>query len=47
MEEGFEKSDHILEGSIQIGGQEHFYLETQSALAVPNNEGELLIYRWS
>jgi xanthine dehydrogenase large subunit len=26
---------HVIEGRIEIGGQEHFYLEGQSALALP------------
>jgi len=28
-------ADHVLEGEIYIGGQEHFYLETQACLVVP------------
>lgn len=38
VKQGFELSDHILKGEVHIGGQEHFYLETQSFLAVPKNE---------
>eukprot|EP00054_Salpingoeca_dolichothecata_P024381 m.165933 g.165933 ORF g.165933 m.165933 type:complete len:1340 (-) comp24994_c0_seq1:150-4169(-) len=38
-EEGFKKSDHILEGEMRCGGQEHFYLETQATIAVPKGEG--------
>ncbi|RYH01405.1 xanthine dehydrogenase molybdopterin binding subunit [Salipiger sp. IMCC34102] len=34
---------HRIEGRIEIGGQEHFYLEGQAALAVPN-EGDMLIH---
>lgn len=33
-----------LEGRIRIGGQEHFYLESQVALAVPGVEGEMLVW---
>jgi xanthine dehydrogenase/oxidase len=36
--------DHIYEGDIRIGGQEHFYLETMGALAIPGENGEMLIY---
>ncbi|XP_076238841.1 xanthine dehydrogenase rosy isoform X2 [Calliopsis andreniformis] len=36
--ETFSKSPHILEGEIRIGGQEHFYLETQAALAIPRED---------
>ncbi|KAJ6665273.1 hypothetical protein lerEdw1_004322 [Lerista edwardsae] len=38
VEEAFKIVDHILEGEIHIGGQEHFYMETQSILAVPGGE---------
>src|SRR5215208_8354199 len=30
---------HRLEGSFRVGGQEHFYLEGQVALAVPGEDG--------
>jgi xanthine dehydrogenase large subunit len=36
-------SPHTLEGTLRIGGQEHFYLEGQVALAVPG-EGEMHVY---
>ncbi|XP_051786771.1 aldehyde oxidase-like [Erpetoichthys calabaricus] len=35
---GFETSDQILEGEIYMGGQEHFYMETQGVIAVPKGE---------
>lgn len=41
---GFNESDHILDGSIVIGGQEHWYLETQSAIAVPQEDKDIIIY---
>ncbi len=31
-------------GTIRIGGQEHFYLEGQIALAVPGEDGAVLVY---
>jgi len=34
---------HRLAGTLRIGGQEHFYLEGQVALAVPNEE-QMLVY---
>ncbi len=34
---------HRLGGTLRIGGQEHFYLEGQAALAVPG-EDEMLVY---
>ena len=33
---------HRIEGSIEIGGQEHFYLEGQAALALPGDEGMVI-----
>ncbi len=36
-------SDHQIEGSMEIGGQEHFYLEGQAASAQPN-EGDVLVH---
>ncbi|PKK19615.1 aldehyde oxidase 1 [Columba livia] len=38
VDQAFETVDDIMEGEIRIGGQEHFYLETQSVLAVPKGE---------
>nr|XP_031845832.1 xanthine dehydrogenase isoform X2 [Nomia melanderi]XP_031845840.1 xanthine dehydrogenase isoform X2 [Nomia melanderi] len=42
-EKAFSESDRIIEGEIRMGGQEHFYLETQAVLAVPK-EDELEIF---
>ena len=33
-----------LDGSMEIGGQEHFYLEGQAAAAVPGEGGEILVH---
>lgn len=33
-----EESDHILEGTWRMGGQEQFYFETQAALVIPHKE---------
>jgi len=30
-----DEAEHVLEGSMYIGGQEHFYMETQACLIVP------------
>ncbi|XP_067668816.1 xanthine dehydrogenase/oxidase-like [Haliotis asinina] len=35
---GFRESDHVIEDELRIGPQEHFYLETQVAVAKPTNE---------
>ncbi|XP_005919994.1 aldehyde oxidase 6 [Haplochromis burtoni] len=36
--EAFKTVDKVYEGEIRIGGQEHFYMETQSMLVVPVGE---------
>lgn len=40
----FAKAEHMLEGTFTSGGQEHFYLEPQAALAIPGEEGQLTIH---
>ncbi len=35
---------HHFEGTLHVGGQEHFYLEPQCALAVPGENGHLTIH---
>jgi xanthine dehydrogenase large subunit len=37
-------SPHQITDSFRIGGQEHFYLEGQIALAIPRENGEMLIH---
>jgi xanthine dehydrogenase large subunit len=37
-------SRHCIKGTLQIGGQEHFYLEGQAALAIPLEGGDLHIH---
>ena len=44
-EEAFKNCDHVIEGTSRMGGQEHFYLETNAALAIPKPEdGEMEIW---
>jgi xanthine dehydrogenase large subunit len=35
---------HRLQGQLRIGGQEHFYLETQVASVMPTEDGGMLVY---
>ena len=35
---------NVIQGEIDIGGQEHFYLEGQAAFALPQEGGDLLVY---
>ena len=38
------KSEHTLHGTLEVGGQEHFYLEGQVAYALPQEQNQWLIY---
>lgn len=35
---------HRLQGTLHIGGQEHFYLETQISSVMPSEDGGMLVY---
>ena len=39
-----DKAPHRLNGKFSIGGQDHFYLEGQIALAVPQEDRDMLVY---
>ncbi|KAL5008240.1 hypothetical protein ScPMuIL_013821 [Solemya velum] len=41
---GFHKASHVLDGEISIGGQEHFYMETQVSLAIPKEDNEIEMF---
>ena len=38
------KAEHALEGVLEVGGQEHFYLESQAAIAYPGEGGQVTIH---
>lgn len=38
MDQGFKESNFSVSGTLRIGGQDHFYLETQCCIATPLNE---------
>jgi len=38
------RAEHRLDGRIEIGGQEHFYLEGQVSMVVPREGGDLLVH---
>ena len=40
----FKTSPMTLDGKLELGGQEHFYLEGQAAIASPQDDGEMVIY---
>jgi xanthine dehydrogenase large subunit len=35
---------HVIEGCFEIGGQDHFYLESQTALVYPGEHGQLTVH---
>ena len=39
-----EQAEHVIEGTFRTGGQEHFYLETQAALAIPGEAGQITVH---
>jgi xanthine dehydrogenase/oxidase len=43
LAQGFKTADHVVEGQIKIGGQEHFYFEPQTSL-VEHSEGEYKVH---
>jgi xanthine dehydrogenase large subunit len=42
--EAFAQAEHLVEGTFSSGGQEHFYLEPQSALAIPGEDGQITVH---
>lgn len=38
------RAPHSLSGRVRVGGQEHFYLEGQNCMAIPQEDGQMLIY---
>ncbi|WP_151980982.1 xanthine dehydrogenase molybdopterin binding subunit [Acinetobacter guerrae] len=44
VEQAFQTAPHQLSGSIELGGQEHFYLEGQISYAVPQEDQTLKVY---
>jgi xanthine dehydrogenase large subunit len=41
---GFAQASDTIEGVLTIGGQEHFYLESQIAIAIPGEQGQMTIH---
>jgi xanthine dehydrogenase large subunit len=39
-----EKAATLVEGSFEVGGQEHFYLEGQVAAAIPQEGGDMVVH---
>ncbi|KAM4060647.1 molybdopterin-binding domain of aldehyde dehydrogenase [Hirsutella rhossiliensis] len=44
-EAAFKSCDHVFTGTVRMGGQEHFYLETHACLVIPKPEdGEMEVF---
>ena len=44
VDAAFESAEHTLDGVLHIGGQEHFYLESQVAIAHPGEDGAVTVH---
>lgn len=44
LEAGFARAERVVKGRMKLGGQEHFYLESQIALAIPGEGNEMLLH---
>jgi xanthine dehydrogenase molybdopterin binding subunit len=40
----FASCAHVFEGELRTGAQEHWYLETQSCVCVPGEDGDMMVY---
>ncbi|MFT3787989.1 MAG: xanthine dehydrogenase molybdopterin binding subunit [Tepidisphaeraceae bacterium] len=43
VDAGFKQATHTFDGALDIGGQEHFYLESQIAIAIPGERGTMFV----
>jgi len=44
IETALSSAPHRLSGEFHIGGQEHFYLEANAAIAIPEESGQLVVH---
>ena len=44
VDPALENSFHRFQGTLRIGGQEHFYLEGQASIAIPEEDGGVTIH---
>ena len=44
VDEVLQTSPHLIKGELKTGGQEHWYLETQTALVVPGEGKEIVVH---
>ena len=43
VDAAFASASHVFSGELEIGGQEHFYLETHAALAMVDGSGQVFV----
>ncbi len=43
IEKGLRDAEHVVHGEMRCGGQDHFYLETQAALVIPQEDNSFHI----
>jgi len=43
-EKALQAAEHVISAELAIGGQDHFYLETQTAWAIPEEGEHLVVY---
>ncbi|XP_077865877.1 xanthine dehydrogenase/oxidase-like, partial [Saccoglossus kowalevskii] len=43
VSKGFTSCDHIIEGEVMLGGQEHYYLETHISQVIPDNGDQTMV----
>jgi len=44
VQKAFKESEFVLEGSLVIRGADHFYLESQAAIAYPKEDGQIEVH---
>lgn len=44
VDEALKKAPHILKGAFEVGGQEHFYMESQATIAYPLENGQIEVH---
>lgn len=44
VDDAWSKADVVVEGEMRIGGQDHFYLETNATLAIPGENGGMELF---
>ncbi len=43
-EQAIANAPHLIEGTLELGGQEHFYLESQAAMVMPQENGDVVVH---